>query len=264
MPDWLALLLFVFVPACAVAGIHLVFRRFVPPESLLPHHDVAGFLVAIVGVLYAVVMGFLVVTVWASFQSVQSDADVEAFGLGDAYGFAGALPEPQRTRIRHDLGEYAVRVATVEWASLANGKPDPQAHTVLLQAFRELNRVRAPKDPSFYAALRLQIIVENELKSLRQVWDHRRLRLTDARTHLAPALYLAIVLGGLMVLTFVFLFGVEHGTVQVIMTGLVAGCIGLLFGLVVEFNQPYGGLIRVNADAWHYVIHTMHPSPPPK
>ena len=53
-----------------------------------PHHDVAGFLVAVIGVLYAVVLGFVVVTVWTAFDDAQQTADMEAGKVADAYGFA--------------------------------------------------------------------------------------------------------------------------------------------------------------------------------
>jgi len=245
---------FVIVPAVVVAALHVIVRRLVPPERLAPHHEVAGFLVAIVGVLYAVVLGFLVVTVWSSFQSVQSDADLEAFSLGDAYGFAGALPEPQRSGIRRDLARYALEVRDVEWERLAHDQPDERARALLIHAFRQMATVPIPNDEGFGTALRQQSLVNDVVDSLHQVWDHRRLRLTEAHSHLAPALYLAIVLGAAIVLAFVFLFGVEYGMLQLIMTALVAGCIGLLFGVIVEFSQPYGGLIRVSPAAWSEVI----------
>jgi predicted lipid-binding transport protein (Tim44 family) len=71
-------------------------------------------------------------------------------------------------------------------------------------------------------------------------------------------MFLALILGGLMVLVFVFLFGVESGAIQLTMTATVAGCIGLLIGLVVEFNAPYSGAIRVTPEAWTLVIDGNH------
>ena len=56
-PGWVVLLVFMLVPAAVAVAIHAVVRALVPAEKLLPHHDVAGFLVAVVGVLYAVVLG---------------------------------------------------------------------------------------------------------------------------------------------------------------------------------------------------------------
>lgn len=52
-------------------------------------------------------------------------------------------------------------------------------------------------------------------------------------------MFLALVIGSLMAMAFVFLFGVSNPRLQLTMTGLVAGCMGLLFGIIVEFNSPY-------------------------
>ncbi|MBV8491452.1 MAG: DUF4239 domain-containing protein [Candidatus Eremiobacteraeota bacterium] len=263
IPDWLALLFFVLVPAVAAVAVHAVVRRLVPPDKLIPHHDVAGFLVAIVGVLYAVVLGFLVVTVWSTFNDVQNDADAEAFAVADAYGMAGALPEPQRTHVRGALAAYAVEVQTVEWPTLASKGPDQRARALILQALRELGAMRAPASEGFAEALREQSVVNNVVTSLRQVWDNRRKRLIEATQHLQPALMLAICLGGLMVLAFVFLFGIANEVLQLTMTSIVAGCIGLLFGVIVEFNSPYGGLTQVSPSAWNYIVVQNHFTPRP-
>lgn len=262
VPDWLGLLFFVVVPAAAAVGVHAIVRRIVPHDRLLPHHDVAGFLVAVVGVLYAVVLGFLVVTVWSNFNDVQNNADLEAYALGDAYGFAGGLPEPTRSQIRASLANYAYEVRDVEWKTLARGQYDEKARAMLISAIHELAVAPTPANAAFAPALRRETIVSNVLSSLHDVWDHRRVRLIESQQHIATALILAIVLGGLMVMAFVFLFGIDNAVLQLTMTGLVAGCIGLLFGVIIEFNQPYGGLIRVSPESWDYVI-TQNALPPP-
>jgi hypothetical protein len=47
----------------AVAGLELV-QRLVPSEKRQQHNDVAGFLYAVVGVVYAVLLALLVIAVW--------------------------------------------------------------------------------------------------------------------------------------------------------------------------------------------------------
>ena len=64
-PGWLVLVIFMLAPAVVAMALHAGFRRIVPASDLLPHQAVAGYLVAIVGVLYAVVLGFEVISVWS-------------------------------------------------------------------------------------------------------------------------------------------------------------------------------------------------------
>lgn len=254
----LALCFFVAVSAGAAIGAHALFRRIVPHERLIAHHDVAGFLVAVVGVLYAVVLGFVVVTSWSAFDSAQQNADLEAGAVGDAFGFAQMLPEPRRSDMRKMLAAYAIEVRDHEWDAMLRGRQDPNARALLVRAAEALGETGAKPSATFDEALNRETTRQAVAASLRDITDNRRLRLIQADRLPAPTLWLALLLGGLIVIAFVFLFGVEDIVLQLVMTGLVAGCIGLLLGVVVEFGAPYSGLLRVSPDAWTYVIENNH------
>lgn len=258
VPAFLALLLFVIVPALAAVGAQILFRRIVPNERLIPHHDVAGFLVAVVGVLYAVVLGFVVVISWTGFDSAQQNADLEAGDVADAFGFATMLPEPRRTDMRHALAAYAVEVRNHEWDAMRSGRQDPVARAFLLQAVRALGEPYAKPSATLDEALNRETTRQAVAASLRDVADKRRLRLNEAMKHLSPTLGLALVIGGFMVIAFVFLFGVEDRALQYTMTAIVAGCIGLLFGVVIEFSSPFSGALRVSPETWTYIIDNNH------
>lgn len=257
-PDWVTLLLFIAIPAATIALFHVILRRFVKPEHLAPHHDVAGFLVAIVGVLYAVVLGFVVVTVWTNFDNVQRTADVEAGAVADTYAFATLLPEPPRTRVEAMLAAYAYEVRDREWVSLEQGRADPQARIYLIGALKAIATAPAKPTKDIAEALRNESTRQAVVTSMRDVADNRRLRLIQAKSKLPTPLYLALIIGAFMVLAFVFLFGVQNQILQITMTAIVAGCIGLLLGVIVEFNSPFSGAIRVSPEAWNSLIDSYH------
>ena len=250
----ITLLLFVLVPAAAAVGAHALFRRIVPSKRLIPHQEVAGFLVAVVGVLYAVVLGFIVVTTWSAYDNAQVNTDLEAGDVGDAFGFARMLPEPRRSDMRKMLAEYAVEVRDHEWNTLRHGLEDPKARDLLFNAEQALGEPGFKESANIDEALNRATTRDAVATSLRDIADQRRLRLISASNGLHPALALALLLGALMVIAFVFLFGVESQPLQLAMTGLVAGCIGLLIGVVVVFSAPYSGPMRVSPDSWTYVI----------
>jgi hypothetical protein len=253
-PDWVTLVLFVVVPAGVAVGVHAVIRRLIPHEKLSPHHDVAGFLVAIVGVLYAVVLGFVVVTVWSNFDSVQRTTDLEAGDVGDAYTFAYMLHEPARTEVHRELAAYAIEVRDGEFPALREGRVDRTARKYLIDALRTVATAKSKPTKDVGEALRDDSTTQSVIGALRDIADNRRLRLIEARDHLPPALYVALFVGAIMVLSFVYLFGVEHAFLQLTMTAIVAGCIGLLLGVIVAFNAPFQGAIRVSPEAWNMLI----------
>ena len=68
-------------------------RRSVELSTLEAHHDVAGFILAVVGVVYAVLLAFVVVIVWQQFDSSRSDADREATIVLALYQDAAVLDD---------------------------------------------------------------------------------------------------------------------------------------------------------------------------
>ena len=104
IPVLVALPLFALVSAGLAILAHVIFRKFVPPERLLEQYDVAGYLVAVVGVLYSVVLGFLVGTVWTAFATAQQTTDLEAGYCLRRLRFRNAVGAAGTPRDRTDAG----------------------------------------------------------------------------------------------------------------------------------------------------------------
>jgi hypothetical protein len=253
LPAWLGILMFTLVPAFAAVGAHAVFRRYVPAKELIAHHEVAGFLVAVVGVLYAVVLGFIVVMAWEAFDTAQRNADAEAGVVGELFVLSDTFPEPSRTKLRRELSDYAYEVRDVEWPMLSSGKQDHRARELAVEAFETVTEMPW-KTQGVSEAVRESVERSATLSDFHELGVRRRQRMLDALGGLDSVLYFALVLGGLMVLAFAFLFGVERAVPQLLMTGLLAGLIGLLIGLIAEFDRPFGAAIRVSPEAWTLVI----------
>ncbi|MGZ3550254.1 MAG: bestrophin-like domain, partial [Vulcanimicrobiaceae bacterium] len=138
VPAWVGLVLFSVLPALAAAGLHYGFRRVVPPNQLLPHHDVAGFLIAVVGVIYAVVLGFVVVNVWVAFDSAQRTADLEAGDVAELFNVARAFPKETRTPLQRSMADYAFEVRDREWPMLEYDRQDLRARRFVIDALQTI------------------------------------------------------------------------------------------------------------------------------
>ena len=85
MPVWgLAALL---IGACVVfsVGLQLLVRRVYGVEFIASNQEVAGFKYAVFGVAYAVLLAFVVVSVWKDFDETQQDIHAEARRFSDVY-----------------------------------------------------------------------------------------------------------------------------------------------------------------------------------
>src|ERR687894_1545088 len=104
----------------AVAGLELV-QRLVPSEKRQEHNDVAGFLYAVVGVVYAVLLALLVIAVWEQYQRARETVESEANAVADIAWIAHRLPEPERHELQEDARSYAQEVVDNEWPLMEQG-----------------------------------------------------------------------------------------------------------------------------------------------
>lgn len=255
VPVLIALPLFALIFAAVAVAAHSVLRPLLPsPQRLSEHHEVPGFLMGVVGVLYSVVLGFLVGTVWTAFAAAQQNADLEAGYVADAFNFARELPAPQGSSLQHLIARYALDVRSQDWSGTQPAGGDSTA-SILYDAIGVAVSVPPPPRGSTSAQiLELNSIRTAEIDSLRQIGDARRLRFVQAHSHLPPGMLEALILGAIGVIAFTFLFGVRSYAKQMTMTALLAASIGLFFGLVIELSTPYSGSVHVSRDALDLVI----------
>src|SRR4028119_2161350 len=98
------------VALVAVAGLVAV-QRLVPAERRQEHNDVAGFIYAVVGVIYAVLLALMVIAVWEEHEEAKATVREEANGLADVFWLAHSLPGPEGPRIQETAPSHAPVVA---------------------------------------------------------------------------------------------------------------------------------------------------------
>ena len=121
--------LVIIVPTTlAMLGPALV-RRFVVLERLTTNNEVAGFKFAVVGVVYAVLLGFAVIVVWEKFHDAEIAVAQEA-GAALALGrLAAGLPEGtgpgQGGALRGSVRTYLHSAIEQDWPAVARAKVSP-------------------------------------------------------------------------------------------------------------------------------------------
>ncbi|MFD0854343.1 hypothetical protein ACFQ07_19045, partial [Actinomadura adrarensis] len=81
MPVWLSGLLIIGGLPLLVAGLQALIRRRFPALRRGHHNDVAGFLLAVIGVVYAVVIGFVLIDLHENYGDAEESARSEALAL---------------------------------------------------------------------------------------------------------------------------------------------------------------------------------------
>ena len=103
LPIWLAFCLVVVVTTIVAMGAPLLVRRLVGLERLVTNNEVAGFKFAVVGVIYAVLLGFAVIAVWEKFRDAEAAAGREASAVIAVHRLSGALSADVGKNVRHHV-----------------------------------------------------------------------------------------------------------------------------------------------------------------
>jgi hypothetical protein len=230
----------------AVVGLLLV-QRLVPTERREVHNDVAGFIYAVLGVAYAVLLAFVVIAVWQDYKTAQTTAESEANELAGVYFLASQLPEPQRTRLQDLARRYARVVVEEEWPMMEQGQTSPRADSLLRQLRLELLQF----DPRTRGE---QVLYERGLTNLHDAIDARRSRLLEVREGIPNLLWVVLVLGGVITVSFTYLFGLKSNRTYALMVAALTLVIcGILF-TIGEFNNPFSGVVEIRPDAFKEML----------
>src|SRR5580692_12892120 len=97
-------------------------NRIWPREKRQVHNDLIGWQLNIIGTTYAVILGFMLYTVWTDFVAANLNVDLEASALRNVYRLAAGLPEHQRVQLQLQSRSYAQAVIDQDWPAMASGQ----------------------------------------------------------------------------------------------------------------------------------------------
>jgi Protein of unknown function (DUF4239) len=239
--DLLSLPLSTLLVVAVAIGGHLLFRRYVPPAVLRRQNDIVGFTVAIVAVLYAVVLGFIVIVVWEEFGMAEDLVRREVANAKSLH--ADSLVFKGRAHIVDDLSRYAQDVACEEWEAMQHGKEGTGAAAAMDRLVRDVTSVEPRTE-------RERIAYGDALTLVHQQLALRSERLLRNTGGVQIIMWLALITGAAITIGFTYLLGAANFNVQLAATGLLSFLIGVLFSLILALNSPFRGAVHVGPEPW--------------
>jgi hypothetical protein len=254
MQTWLVGVVIVGVSVLlAHLGLRLVRRR-VPLSVLETHHEVAGFIIGVLGATYAVLLAFVVVAVWDEFGEAKATVSMEANQLIDLSRMAQGFPSPSQQRIQEVLRAYAQSVVDDEWETMSRGQASPKTQAAmdeLWQLFREVEP-QTNRENALYA---------ESLGRLNQLSDSRRVRVHASGDDIPTIIQILLWGGGFIIIAFTYFFGVKSIRSQALMTAALAGEVAFILFLVVALDNPFHGYLRLSPDPMRHAIERIQPAP---
>ena len=215
-------------------------RRLFSKDTLRQAHDITGNLLSVVGTLYAVLLGLVVVDALVRFETAMDVVQKESNALADIFLLADRLPEAQRDRVQSVCKTYAHQVVELEWPLMATGHASVDARKTAFQLARSLEDFEPVKESE-------KIVFPMLLDQMRQLWDYRRERVGTAQYGIPLVEWFVLVVGAAVTVLFAGLFRSESVSLQRFLTALASLVIGLNLYLVSLFGYPFAGELTVSS-----------------
>jgi len=241
--------------SCVIAGAigQWMVDRFVSLQTRKDHNQVMGFASATCALIYVVLLAFIASTVWVSYDRADASANNEASIVGDLLQDSAVLSKDFETKTLVILRDYTKQVVTEEWPKMAKGEPTGSDGWGLIRKFyTELSEV--PDTHPVKVAL-----VQEMISRVNRLYDIRRERLRTAQAgSLNNAVWLVVLLGGGITLSFCWFFGFDKRWMHNLSTAMIAITLGLVILLIVVFNCPFRGKMQISSAPFEKMLTRMN------
>lgn len=234
-------------------GLRLV-RRFVPLSTLETHHEVAGFIIGVLGAIYAVLLAFVVVVMWDQYGEARTSIEHEANQLNSLSHLAQGFPEQLRQPLHALMRAYAQSAIEDEWPAMSQGNERPRTQ----EAIDNLWHAYLQLEPQ---TNRESALYEESLSHLNELSANRRLRLYASRDDLPTVVQVLLWGGGLITIAFTYFFGVKSVRSQALMTAALAGVIAFILFLIIALDNPFHGYVRASPEPLQMVLRRIQALP---
>ena len=244
---WMALVVFV-ATYLAAGSIYLVVTRLAVNARARAFKAVSPGMLPPLGILFALLVGFIAVEVWGNFDKAKAAVATEASALRAVTLLARTFPEQEKTRIYALINRHIDEAVKEEWPAMAQQRAT--LSTLPAALIEELHDTLTLK-----AADESQRVAQPEMvKALHAALDARRQRIVISESTVGGVKWVGILLQGLCTLVAIAMVHSDNRLTCAITLTLFATGIALSVLLIAAYSRPFTGEISVGPELLKQVI----------
>ncbi len=241
------LLVFISFGGFSIIGLLLIKRIF--HHSILKHHnDVAGFIFAVHGVIYAVLVGFVVIGVWEDYKDAENLANKETAKLLMLYNDIESYPNEATSNILLDEYKKIIKaISVIDYPALQDGK-DSNASAKEYFAFSKLLTKINPSsevEKVFFNKI-VDVIDDLYILSIE--------RYESSKSSIPSVLWWGIIMGAFVTLGFSCIYGTENFWALVSMNLMLSFVLSLLITIIILLDAPFEGTVSVQPQNLQHLL----------
>ena len=236
--------------AYAALGV-VLFRRLLHRRVREGHNDVLVPIFLNAGVLFAVVLGFMVIAVWESYDAAKATVEMEASTLVSLYRTTHGMPSETGDKLRGMARDYAKAVIEDEWSTqAATGQGSSTARRAMGNMFRAFG------DGTISSEMKqaYPLICQAFMTAVTEVTAARNKRIIQANESLPWAMWVAAIGGAFIVITMSCLIHMEVRWPHALMAAAMAALIGMLLFTCQIMSHPFSGPLAISAESFEKTL----------
>ncbi len=238
LPTW-AMAIFVCAIALGLTTlVQTILHQRWHSESRTRLNEVAGFLIAVVGVIYAVLLASIAILVLERHQRAELAVEIEAGQLSDLFVTANGLPNAATSQLRELIRDYANTVVDEEWPKMVQSAPEGAWQDKGWELTDSIDKLLTSIEPTTESQ---KVVLGAALSQFDDVSDARRERLFTTGSGIAAVVWAVVIAGGVVTVSLALFFGLPSWRGHLLMANMLALSIALVFVLIIAMNRPFVG-----------------------
>ena len=218
-------------------------NRVWPWDKRHAHNDLIGWQLSILGTTYAVILGFMLYTVWTDFGAAEVNVDNEANSLANVYRLAEGLPDEQRGQLQMQARSYADAVINKDWPDMAADETPEASQKINQSMWKTLMSVKTASPTEVLAE-------DHAISELSEMTEHRRIRLLQNAFRLPTVLWCVLVIGGAVTIASASMFGSANTSLHALQVLAFSLLVALVLVAIADIDRPFQGSVHIQDSAF--------------
>ena len=215
----------------------------------LPHdNEVTGIIFGALGLVYSLLIAFVIVAVWENYEDLNRTIEKEADDLNNVLIHSNSLPDSLKSPIAEAITAYCQKVITEEWE-----QPEGKRH-FRQSAIPSLRQLLFQVQDSNKVQENVLSLLDDKLSDITSL---RRERLSHTKSYVPQLVWMILIISSVMIVVFSYFLYAESELLRKIFLSFLWAIIGMSLFLVYMLDHPFIGSTQVSKAPYEEIIQLL-------